>query len=130
MDESVTITLYICVLFVNNPIRGNFHTLHCHVLCYTYIYDIYLGVPTWSTLVGNTMMSPSLSHFPHIATLHAPYVLTLVFMSGSPVKILHMKAESRWGSVISYGRQLWADMQALVKGDDKFYYYMFKNVDT
>ena len=32
---------------MNNPIRGNIHTLHCHVLCYIYIYmererDIYL----------------------------------------------------------------------------------------
>ena len=34
LDKSVTITLYICVLFINNPIRGNFHTLHCLVLCY------------------------------------------------------------------------------------------------
>ena len=21
-----------CVLFIKNPIRGNFHTLHCHIL--------------------------------------------------------------------------------------------------
>ena len=32
LDQSVTTTLYICVLFMNNPIRGNLHTLHCHAL--------------------------------------------------------------------------------------------------
>ena len=37
LDQSVTITLYTCVLFINNPIRGNIHTLHCHVLCCIYI---------------------------------------------------------------------------------------------
>ena len=31
LDQSVTITIYICVLFINNPMRGNLHTLHCHV---------------------------------------------------------------------------------------------------
>ena len=25
------------MLFIKNPIRGNFHTLHCHVLCNIYI---------------------------------------------------------------------------------------------
>ena len=43
LDQSVTITLYICVLFINNPICGNFHMFHCHVLCYIYLY-IYIYV--------------------------------------------------------------------------------------
>ena len=30
--------LYFCVLFINILIRGNLHTLHCHVLWYIYIY--------------------------------------------------------------------------------------------
>ena len=32
LDKSVTTTLYICVLFINNPIRESLYTLHCHVL--------------------------------------------------------------------------------------------------
>ena len=44
LDLSVTIALYICVLFMNNPIRGNIHMLHCHVLCYIYIYIVFFSL--------------------------------------------------------------------------------------
>ena len=32
LDQSATTTLYICVLLINNAMRGNIHTIHCHVL--------------------------------------------------------------------------------------------------
>ena len=49
LDLSVTITLYICVFFINNPIRGNFNTLHClvlHHLVSTLLLYIYTFVST------------------------------------------------------------------------------------
>ena len=32
LDYSVTTTLLICVLLINNLLRGKYHALHCHVL--------------------------------------------------------------------------------------------------